>query len=123
VVLRQAFDGAVVCEPRHLSWFSADAEALLNAQRIARVAADPARHDTAETPGGWAGVAYWRLHGAPRMYASPYGEDYLRRMAQAMDAVAAKEVWCIFDNTMFGAAAENALALSTMISEPSRASA
>ena len=105
----------MVCEPRHVTWFSAEAEALLIEHRVARVAADPARHQTAEAPGGWTGFAYWRLHGAPRMYASSYDEGYLRRLAQAMEAVASKQVWCIFDNTMFGAAAENALALSAMI--------
>jgi uncharacterized protein YecE (DUF72 family) len=114
--LRKAWDGAVVCEPRHVSWFSPDAEALLNDYRIARAAADPARHPTAGEPGGKDGVAYWRLHGTPRMYASSYDEAYLLGLARAIGAVAAQEVWCIFDNTMFGAAAENARALTALIS-------
>ena len=41
-LLRAQFDGDVVCEPRHASWFTDAAEALLVAHRIARVAADPA---------------------------------------------------------------------------------
>ncbi len=24
-------------------------------------------------PGGWRGLSYWRLHGSPDIYRSPYG--------------------------------------------------
>src|SRR5688572_13616373 len=41
--LRRRFDGAVVFEPRHESWFTDDVEAMLIQHRVARVAADPAR--------------------------------------------------------------------------------
>lgn len=34
---------AVACEPRHASWFTPEADTLLDQLRIARVAADPAR--------------------------------------------------------------------------------
>ena len=64
--------GAAVCEPRHPTWFEAAADALLVRRRIARVAADPARVPGAETPGGWLGVAYLRLHGSPQIYRSGY---------------------------------------------------
>jgi uncharacterized protein YecE (DUF72 family) len=40
--LRRRFDGDLVCEPRHPSWFSPAAEHLLAGARVARVAADPA---------------------------------------------------------------------------------
>jgi len=39
--LRASFDGDVVCEPRHASWFTAEVDAFLVEHRIARVAADP----------------------------------------------------------------------------------
>ena len=64
--------GDVACEPRHRSWFTAEAERLLSGFRIARVAADPAVVPAAAEPGGWPGLAYYRLHGSPRMYRSPY---------------------------------------------------
>jgi uncharacterized protein YecE (DUF72 family) len=63
----------IACEPRHLSWFDPDADALFAKLQIARVAADPALCPEAAVPGGWAGFAYWRLHGSPRMYRSAYG--------------------------------------------------
>jgi hypothetical protein len=70
--LRGRTQGDVACEPRHRSWFTAEAERLLSEFRIARVAADPAVVPAAAEPGGWPGLAYHRLHGSPRMYHSPY---------------------------------------------------
>jgi uncharacterized protein YecE (DUF72 family) len=104
---------SVVCEPRHASWFDAEADALLASLRVARVAADPAPTVEASLPGGWRGVAYHRLHGSPRMYYSSYSANYLRTLANRLRAEAAggAEVWCIFDNTASGVATGNALDL------------
>jgi uncharacterized protein YecE (DUF72 family) len=113
--LRARWSGTVVCEPRHGTWFAADAEALLVAHRVARVAADPARHPGAGDPGGWPAVEYWRLHGSPRMYVSPYPDEALRGLAERLRFSAAGEVWCIFDNTASGAAAADALALARLL--------
>lgn len=113
--LRDLWPEAVVCEPRHASWFDADAEQLLSAFRIARAAADPRRHPTAATPGGWRGLSYWRLHGSPQMYRSSYDDPTLQALASAVSA-APGETWCVFDNTTSGAAAENALRLQTLLS-------
>ncbi len=41
-LLRARHDGPVVCEPRHATWASGAADALLAQHRVARVAADPA---------------------------------------------------------------------------------
>lgn len=113
--LRERFAGPIACEPRHPSWFEPQADALLASAQVARAAADPARHPLAGQPGGWPGLAYWRLHGAPRMYFSAYGEPNLRRLARAMAASPASERWCIFDNTASGAAAGDALALQALL--------
>ncbi|MDB5444709.1 MAG: hypothetical protein JWQ97_26 [Phenylobacterium sp.] len=113
--LRARWTGAAACEPRHASWFEADAEALLTAFEVARVAADPARHPLAGQPGGWGGLAYWRLHGSPRTYYSSYGEAELGRLAQALARSPASETWCVFDNTASGAAAADALALAAVL--------
>jgi uncharacterized protein YecE (DUF72 family) len=121
-----AFDGAtaerffssfvapsgVVCEPRHASWFEKQADDLLRRLRVARVAADPARHPLAGKPGGWDGLAYWRLHGSPRTYWSSYDQTYLHELASKLTAGATR-TWCIFDNTASGAAAHDALALQS----------
>jgi uncharacterized protein YecE (DUF72 family) len=68
--LRLRLDRAIgiAAEPRHASWFTADADACLGEHRIARVAADPVLAPGGERPGGWAGLHYRRLHGSPRMY-------------------------------------------------------
>jgi uncharacterized protein YecE (DUF72 family) len=112
--LRALWPEAIVCEPRHPSWFEAGADALLVAHRIARVAADPARHPAAATPGGWPGLRYWRLHGSPRVYWSAYDEAALKALAGDIRA-ADVETWCVFDNTASGAAAANALTLQNLL--------
>ena len=105
--------GATACEPRHASWFSEEAEALLRHHRVARVAADPAPVPGAARRGGWEGLAYVRLHGSPTMYWSAYGEAAVAGHARAVTALGhgGAEVWTIYDNTAAGAAPEDALSL------------
>ena len=102
-----------MCEPRHPTWFGADADSLLARWKVARVAADPARVPEAAEPGGWRDLAYYRLHGSPRIYYSSYDAAYLDALAARIesDLAADRTVWCIFDNTAAGAAAGNALGL------------
>lgn len=101
----------VAIEPRHASW--ADAEELLARFRIARVAADPPRFGDDDRPGGWRGLAYFRLHGAPRIYYSDYPPDRLAAFARQIGKARnhAADTWCIFDNTAQGHALPNALAM------------
>jgi uncharacterized protein YecE (DUF72 family) len=117
-VVRAAYDGHVVCEPRHPTWFSAVAERLLVRYRVARVAADPPRVQDASVPAGWHGIVYYRLHGSPRTYWSPYDAGYLARLADALRRVPPDvDVWCVFDNTASGAALENAWELRALINQ------
>lgn len=114
--LRSTFDTPIACEPRHSSWFSDTAEALLQAHRIARVAADPAPVAGADQPGGWAGLLYLRLHGSPVIYRSPYGEARLRHYAAIIAAAPEGTIsWCILDNTADMAAAGDALLLQRLM--------
>ncbi len=115
-LLRERFDGLLVCEPRHPSWFGAEAEALLSAFQVARVAADPAIVPVAAVPGGWRGLAYYRLHGSPNMYESAYSEAYLNELAQRI-SLAPQPAWCVFDNTALGAATTDALELLAHLKE------
>ncbi len=110
-ILRDRFFGAVVCEPRHLTWFTPQADEMLSRYRIARVAADPALTPSAAAPGGWNGLAYYRLHGSPKIYYSDYSVAYLQALAQSLTDAAARAVpvWCTFDNTAEFAATGNAL--------------
>lgn len=111
--VRQRWRGGVAVEPRNASWFGNEAAAILDAHSIARVAADPARVPEAALPGGWPGLQYFRLHGSPRMYFSPYAPGALDELATRIRPAADRgvPVWCIFDNTASGAAALDALAL------------
>ena len=113
-LLRALHDGPVVCEPRHATWTSAAAVRALAAFRIARVAADPPRAAGLEVPGGWPGLVYYRWHGSPRPYFSPYPAEALDRLAVAMRAHEV-DAWCIFDNTGSGSAAGNALDLTARV--------
>ena len=111
-VVRKVYVGPLVCEPRHATWFSPAAASLLRRYDIARVAADPPPVPDAASPAGWPRLAYFRLHGSPRMYWSPYGESAIAAIAATVrSASATAEVWCVFDNTASGAAIDNAWAL------------
>src|SRR6476661_3262070 len=83
-LLRRRSSDLVVCEPRHASWFSTDAEALLQQFEAARVAADPTTIVGADRPGGWQGIVYYRLHGSPRKYWSAYEHAFLEEIADAI---------------------------------------
>ena len=110
------FIGSVVCEPRHPSWFSTDAERVLQDFHVARAAADPALVPEAAHPGGWPGLVYYRLHGSPRIYYSAYSDDALKMLAQNLqEASQSAPVWCIFDNTALGAATGNALSTASRL--------
>lgn len=112
-VLRALYDGSVALEPRHATWFTAEAGVLLAEYAVARVAADPARVPEAAAPGGCRDLAYFRLHGSPRVYWSRYDDAWISALAeQVAEAMrGAADVWCIFDNTASSAALPNALEL------------
>jgi uncharacterized protein YecE (DUF72 family) len=99
----------VVCEPRHSSWFTSAADSTLRDAGVSRVAADPARCAGAEVPGGVRRFAYFRWHGAPRLYYSKYSEAQLARFAAMVKKAKATETWCVFDNTARHAAWDDAL--------------
>lgn len=111
--LRARHRGAVVVEPRHSSWFESDARELLVSHEVGRVGADPPRATGGDQTGGWTGIAYYRLHGSPRMYYDAYGDDFLAALAGRLAGLAGSlfEPWCIFDNTAAQAAVPNALRL------------
>jgi len=109
----------VVVEPRNENWFDGEADALLASLGVARVAADPARTPEAAVPGGWMALRYWRLHGSPVMYRSPYGAERVAGYAEEMRQAIAEgaEAWCMFDNTASSAATGDALMLQAALAE------
>ncbi len=114
---RARFSGLAACEPRHASWLSGAADALLRTFAVARVAAHPAIGGGEPQAGGWPGLFYLRLHGAPRMYYSAYDDEALAQSAQRLTAAGAGDTarWCVFDNTALGFATTNALALQRLL--------
>jgi uncharacterized protein YecE (DUF72 family) len=115
--LRRYVTADIACEPRHATWFTEEAHALLVEHRVARVAADPVLVPAGDRPGGWPGLRYHRLHGAPRVYHSPYDDQQLQTLAQSLrhDGDSPSHRWCMFDNTASGAAAANALKLQALL--------
>jgi uncharacterized protein YecE (DUF72 family) len=114
--LKRSFT-TTVCEPRHASWFSGEAEAMLGEMGISVVAADPPRKGQAFAPGGSQNPVYYRLHGSPRIYWSGYSDDFLDSVAAALVAslAAGRAAWCILDNTAEGLAIPNALYLQNAV--------
>jgi uncharacterized protein YecE (DUF72 family) len=113
--LRNQTGTAVACEPRHVSWFDGRADEILEKLGVARVAADPPPAVGADEPGGWGGLAYYRLHGAPRVYYSDYGDAALQAIKAKLERCSAARMaaWCIFDNTAAFAATGNALEVAS----------
>lgn len=111
--VRKLYNGSIVIEPRHTSWFSIEVETVLLEFKIARVVADPPISPIGTHPGGWTGLAYFRLHGSPQMYRSSYSETALEHWAEQIRFCSehVPEIWCIFDNTASGAAFGNAISL------------
>jgi uncharacterized protein YecE (DUF72 family) len=114
--LRDRFDGPITCEPRNLSWFTTEADALLTSYRVTRAAVDPPPVDAAATPGGWQKLCYVRLHGSPEVYRSSYSPAFLEELAENLVFWSRQAAtWCIFNNTVSGAAIANALTLNGML--------
>jgi len=120
--LRDRFDGDVVFEPRHETWFKEEVGSMLVRYRVARVAADPARVPMAAEPGGYDRIVYFRLHGSPRIYHSKYPGEKLERVARIIEQKAAQGIstWCIFDNTALGAATVDALTVKSHLLDGQR---
>lgn len=116
--LRGIYSGPLAWEPRHRSWTSEQALHLLASYDVHKVKADPepCPMPPARSPNETACV-YYRLHGTPEIYRSRYSEDQLQNRAHDINMILreGKDVWCIFDNTTFGYATENALELRNFI--------
>lgn len=119
--LRSMTDVAVVCEPRHPTWFAAAAGGTLAESDVAYVTADPPVAPLPKTSRA-ARTAYFRLHGSPVVYHSAYSDAYLERVAARIECEArgGRQVWCVFDNTASGAAVPNALSLLARLRIPAQ---
>lgn len=114
--IQKRINASVVCEPRHPSWGSEEANAVLNQCSVGRVAADPPPWPGADDVGGYRKFAYFRWHGQPRTYYSDYNRETLLHLRKQLVTASetADRVWCIFDNTALGYALGNALEMKSM---------
>ena len=122
--LRSLIAVPVVCEPRHLSWFTAAAGDVLSGMGVGYVDADPPPGKLPEEA-GLTGFTYLRMHGSPVIYHSAYADDVIAQLHERLmgSAAAGKPAWCIFDNTASGAAVPNALSLLARLQSPRAAAA
>lgn len=59
-------------------------------------------------------IGYYRLHGKPTLYKSPYSEDFLNDLAEKIKATG-KDFYLIFNNTWGIAAIENSLSIKQIL--------
>ena len=126
--VRGVYKGPLVVEPRHPSWSDGVVLRKLRQANISVVAADPPLIIPALKPLGDPVLCYFRLHGNPRMYWSPYDEPTLCAVAHQVAELLklGQHAWVMFDNTASLAAVPNALRLNELLkaaaSRPSRSS-
>ena len=115
--LRELHPSSLVLEPRNATWFTPAADRLLRDFTVSRVASDPPKGSPlAAHPGGFRGLRYYRLHGAPRTYYSEYTPEHLATLAMSLhEDKGSTETWVIFDNTALGHATANAIQLAGLL--------
>jgi uncharacterized protein YecE (DUF72 family) len=117
--LRAKITVPIALEPRHPSWGSPAAAALLRGFSVTRVAADPPRWTHADAADGDDAMAYFRMHGSPHIYHSDYSRERLAVLQRHLERAAVRgAVWCIFDNTASGCALGNALTVTASVAAP-----
>ncbi len=104
--IRDHFNGVIALEARNLTWMSEESIKLMKKYNVSKVIADPeVCPNFIESE-----ISYYRLHGSPEIYKSDYPQSYLDNLYEEMKKLD-KEVWCIFDNTTFGYATQNAVTI------------
>lgn len=110
-VIRRNFKGAIALEARNMTWMSEESKKLMKDYNVSKVIADPEIcPDFIESE-----ISYYRLHGSPEIYKSDYPETYLEELYKEfmlLQKEQSKEIWCIFDNTTFGYATNNAVTIA-----------
>jgi uncharacterized protein YecE (DUF72 family) len=113
--LAEMSPAAVVCEPRHSSWFTQQAAEQMVNQQVGLVQADPAPAGSNAFWESASPITYFRLHGNPRVYYSRYDTDFLQSLLPPLTS--RPHSWCIFDNTAEGRATQNAMELNRLLND------
>ncbi|MBW3128076.1 DUF72 domain-containing protein [Hymenobacter profundi] len=105
-----------VVEFRHPSWWLGHVYQALARHNIAFVGqSHPALPDEVVTN---TGLVYYRLHGVPELYKSPYSEEFLRRVvAEIQAAPHVREVYLYFNNDIDASAIGNARQMQQLVGE------
>ena len=113
---RKLYRGCAVCEPRHASWSSDEARALLAEHGVGPVLTEiPADGEDSLRSAARKIPLYVRLHGASRKYYSSYSSKDLRRLADFLAGHEERQSYVIFDNTAGPAGVRNALELQDLV--------
>ncbi|MGA1596378.1 MAG: DUF72 domain-containing protein [Candidatus Nanopelagicales bacterium] len=112
--LRGIYAGTLAWEPRHPSWESPEARALLVEYGVTPVRTEIPEPGAAHPAAG----AYVRLHGTPRRYYSAYSSADLTALATWLRAAPPPTI-TIFDNTASSAGVRNALELIALMASAS----
>ncbi|RAK63831.1 DUF72 domain-containing protein [Hymenobacter edaphi] len=104
-----------VLEFRHPSWWQEPVYAALRERGVTFCGqSHPALPDAliATAP-----TVYYRLHGVPQLYQSPYDEAFLRGVKTAADAApGARQVFVYFNNDIDASASHNARQMQALVS-------
>ena len=102
-----------VIEFRHISWWRKEVFAALKRAEI--IFCGVSYPGLINNPVTDLPVNYYRFHGVPRLYHSPYDENFLQRIAQEIAGSNTTEAFLYFNNTASGAAIENAKFLQYLV--------
>ena len=108
-----AFDLAI--EFRNRYWFNEEVYAILRKYNVAPVAANSSRYPgTREVTSD---IAYLRMHGPTKLFASSYSDEQLQELAEYIKKISseAKRIYVYFNNDFHCYAIKNAKILQTLL--------
>jgi uncharacterized protein YecE (DUF72 family) len=108
-----AFDLAI--EFRNNYWFTEEVYTILRKYNVALVAANSSRYPGARKV--TASIAYIRMHGPTKLFASSYSDEQLQELATYIINISSdvERVYVYFNNDFHGYAIKNACALQKLI--------
>jgi uncharacterized protein YecE (DUF72 family) len=103
-----------VLEPRHISWWREDVYHRLASNNIAfcGMSHPLLPGDVVQNTN----TVYYRFHGVPDLYRSPYSTDFLQKVVDIINHTEnTKEAWCYFNNDIEVSAIANAMEMMGLI--------
>lgn len=114
-VRSRPFTFDIAIEFRNKYWFTSETYALLRKYNVALVAADSSRYPGVREI--TADVAYIRMHGPTKLFASSYSAEQLKELAGYIQSIesAVKKIYVYFNNDFHGYAIKNAQTLQRLV--------